>query len=129
MPLLEITRYIVSGAVAFLVDFIIFYALINIFDVHYLLANIVGYASGFLVVYMLNIKWVFFTKRFNHVGLQFGIFLAIAAFGLVLSEFVIWYFIDLLAVSAELSKIFSAGIVFVFNFTLRKLILFSHWKI
>ena len=90
---LELFRYIAAGGSAFFLDFFVFYFLVNLMQLHYLISNVVGYLAGLLLVYVLNTRWVFSVRRFDHAGIEFSIFSTIAVGGLFLSEFFIWFFI------------------------------------
>ena len=122
---LELVRYILAGGTAFLLDFLVFTFFVNVFQVHYLVSNVIGYAAGLLLVYYLNSRWVFSVRRFDQNSIEFSIFFAIAVVGLFLSEIFIWLFAEQFLLTLSLSKILSAALVFGFNFVLRKIILFS----
>ena len=59
---------------------------------------------------------------------EFMIFAGIGLAGLVLTQMLLWLFIDGLHFSAELARLASAALSFVVNFSVRKLILFSKIK-
>ena len=55
----QFLRYLVTGGLAFVVDFGLFALCLYVFDWHYLLANLVGLIAGLVLNYALSILWVF----------------------------------------------------------------------
>ena len=121
----EMFRYMIAGATAFLVDFSLLYLLTKVFSLHYLVSNLFSYSAGLLVVYLINIKWVFNVRKYQNVGLEMLIFSIIAIAGLLLSEFVMWLAVESLSTDILQAKVLATGMVFIFNYVLRKVLLFS----
>jgi putative flippase GtrA len=123
---IELVRYIVSGAIAFICDFSLLIFLTEVLGVHYLISNVAGYAVGLVVSYTINIKWVFTHRRFrSQQGSEFVYFTTIVVVGLAISELVIWLATDFIDLPYQWSKIISTCFVFVFNFVAKKWLLFS----
>ena len=122
---LEIFRYIASGIVAFSFDFAIFYTTTEYLDLHYLLANFLGFLVGLATAYSMNILWVFPKRRYRQrVGTEFTIFIVIVALGLGLSQAGMWFFVRVLGLNLVYAKILVSFFVMVFNYASKKLILF-----
>lgn len=120
----ELTRYVVAGGTAFVVDFTILYLCAQHLGLHYLLGNLFGYAAGLLTSYLLNVHWVFDHRRL-HVGPEFAVFNLIVLFGLALSELLMYLFVELAAVHYLTAKVGATGVIFVFNYIAKKRFLFS----
>ena len=121
----EFLRYFAASAAALGVDFSIYVALTELAGWHYLVSGAAGFSAGAVTVYAMSITWIFSERRFRTIGWEFTIFLAIGIIGLALTELVLYVCTDLSDIDYRLSKVFAAGVVFLFNFGLRKLILFS----
>ena len=124
----QFLRYFVTGGLAFVVDFGAFALALYYFDIHYLIANLIGLAAGNVVNYLLTVGWVFSTekrKMEKHVFLEVVVFVLISLFGMGLNEFLMYVFVGLLAVQEMLSKVVAAIIVLLWNFFARKYILFK----
>ena len=124
----QFLRYFVTGGLAFVVDFGAFALALYYFDIHYLIANLIGLAAGNVVNYLLTVGWVFSTekrKMEKHVFLEVFVFVLISLFGMGLNEFLMYVFVGLLAVQEMLSKVVAAIIVLLWNFFARKYILFK----
>lgn len=114
-----------AGALAFIIDFLLLYILTDWFGIHYLLSNLISYSVGLVIVFILNIKWVFGYRKYGKVSIELSIFSLIAIVGLLLSELLIWLMVELLLIDYLYAKVASAGFIFIFNYFLRKILLFS----
>lgn len=122
----ELFRYIISGSIAFACDFSVLVFTTEVLGVHYLISNVAGYAVGLIVSYLLNIKFVFNHRRFDHKqGHEFAYFTIIVFTGLAISELALWAATEYVDLPYTWSKVVSAGFVFVFNFVVKKWLLFS----
>lgn len=120
----EFTRYFWAGMLAFGCDFLVLVALTEVGGVNYLASNIIGFAAGLLTSYLLCIRWVFDRRRFQAVSGEFAVFSLLAVAGLGINEAVIWSMVEMAGLHYTLAKILATGFVFVFNFSLKKIVLF-----
>ena len=121
----EGSRYFLASAIALAVDAGIYVALIRLVGVHYLFSAPIGFSIGVTVIYFLSTRWVFRERRLSDARREFVIFAFIGMLGLLLNELILFLGVERLALSYELAKLASAGIVFGFNFSARKLLLFT----
>lgn len=121
-------RYFVTGGLAFIVDFGVFSLVLYYFEIHYLIANIIGLMAGNVVNYLLSLGWVFSAekrKMEKHRFLEIIVFVIISLVGMGLNEFLMYIFVGVLVVQEMVSKIVAAIIVLLYNFLARKFILFK----
>jgi putative flippase GtrA len=123
----EGTRYVTASAVALAVDFSIYAGLVRLASVGYLVAAPVGFALGLATIYLLSVRWVFGARRMADARLEFAVFASIGLAGMALNQLVIYVGVEAWALSYESAKLVSAGVVFCFNFALRKLLLFTRY--
>lgn len=121
----EGVRYATASAAALCVDFGTYWSLIHLAGVHYLLAAPAGFALGLATVYALCVTWVFTRRRLSDRRAEFVLFAAIGLGGMALNQAAIYAGVEHLGLTYEHAKLLSAGIVFSFNFALRKLLLFT----
>jgi putative flippase GtrA len=121
----EGVRYLAGSALALGIDFGAYTGLIRLAGVHYLVAAPIGFALGLSVIYLLSIHWVFKERRLAGRRAEFALFALIGLAGMALNQLIIYACVRLLAASPEIAKIVSAGMVFCFNFTARKWLLFT----
>ena len=120
----EIVKYIISGGLAFICDFLILLFCKEILELHYLVANIFGYFSGLLIAYFLNVNWVFSHRKYQKTSVEFLIFNIIVLSGLAISESIMAFMVDVAGAHYLSAKIFASALVMVFNYTAKKFFLF-----
>ena len=121
-------RYFAASALALAVDFGSYSGLIRLAGVDYLVAAPIGFALGLATVYALSIRWVFRQRRLVNARAEFLLFALIGLAGMALNQGIVYAGVEMFALSPELAKIVSAGLVFCFNFASRKLLLFTRFN-
>ncbi|WP_290736519.1 MULTISPECIES: GtrA family protein [unclassified Fibrobacter] len=127
----QFLRYFVTGGLAFIVDFGVFSLTLYYFDVHYLVANLIGLMAGNVVNYLLSLGWVFSAekrKMEKHRMLEITVFVIISLVGMGLNELLMLLMVGFADLNEMFSKVMSAGVVLVYNFLARKFILFKKNK-
>ena len=122
-PILEFMRYFVASGGALGIDFGLYRLGLHV-GFAYPLAALIGFCAGAVFAYVASVFWVFETRSVSRVGVEFGLFVAIGVAGLLLTEVILWLEIERLGIPALWSKVGAAGLVFFFNFGVRKFTLF-----
>lgn len=120
---LELMRYFVASAVALAIDVGLYTVCLRL-GMWYPAAATVGFSAGALAAYLASVKWVFESRSVRHAGVELGVFVAVGVAGLLLTEVLLTLFIVGLGVGPIAAKLVAAGFVFLFNFAVRKAILF-----
>ncbi len=92
--------------------------------VNYLVAAAIGFSSGLALVYWLSIRYVFDDSRRLRPSQEMLGFLVTGLIGLLLNEILMKTFVEHVGLSVAIAKIPTAGVVFMFNFTARRMLLF-----
>jgi len=121
---IQVFRYILSGGLAYVVDYSMLVVFVEIFKMYYLTASALAFFLGSVTSYILNVTWVFDKRTFDNRFVEIGIFFMIGAAGLVLNQFCIWFFTENVDLYYLYSKVIATAAVFVLNFFARKYILF-----
>ncbi len=121
----QLLRYGVVGGVAFVVDFGLLFVLTRFGGLNYLVSAAVGFCAGLIINYQLSIRWVFETRAVADQRREFAVFTAIGVGGVLVNELIMWFGVEVLVWYYLLVKLLATGVVFFFNFSLRKLLLFS----
>ncbi len=79
---------------------------------------------GLITNYSLCTRFVFKSRKLENAFAEFGVFTLIGVIGLGLNTLLLWSLTQFVGVYYMISKIIAVVIVFVFNFWLRKKILF-----
>ncbi len=122
--LIQFLRYGVSSGIAFLVDFLII-TVLTMIGVNVFISNVFSFLSGLAVVYYFSVVWVFTgTKRANK-KIEFLIFAAVGIAALGVNELILFIFYKKVGIHPLISKVIAAGVTVIFNYILRKTILYS----
>ena len=120
----QLLRSLLAGGVAFTIDWSVLFILTEFFHIHYLLSSNIGFIFGLSVNYFISIVWVFHKRLLNKKHIEFTLFLIIGIIGLIMNGFFVWIFTEYIYFHYLVSKVFATAIVFSWNFTAKKLILF-----
>lgn len=121
----EFFRYFAISLIALLVDLAFFSFALRWVGLPWVVAAGLGFAVGVLTAWYLSISFVFKNRTlYRKPAAEFLSFLAIGIAGLGVTEFVLFLGIEQFGVLPEISKLVAAGLTFLFNFSLRKLLLF-----
>ena len=121
----ELSRYLVVSAAALAVDLALLFLISGIFGAHYLIANPIAFAMGALLAYVGSVHWAFKSRKMANSTMEFVIFVGIGIGGLAVNQAILWLGIEVAALSLILAKLGAAVTSFVFNFVVRKMVLFT----
>lgn len=121
----QFLSYVGVGGVAFAVDFGVLFLLTSIVGLHYLLSATIAFLLGLVVNYLLCLAWVFNFRRMENWLHEFTMFGAIGLAGLVLNNLLLFFLTEFAGLYYLLSKIIAAAFILIFNFSLRRWLLFT----
>lgn len=117
---IQFLRYLFVGGFAAVVNIGSLYVFTEICNMYYLIANILGFILGLLTNYFLS-KLLVFAKEGNFSKfIEFIIYAIIGVVGLGLDTLFLWIFTTM-GIYYLISKLISTALVFIWNFTARKL--------
>ena len=119
----ELALYGLASALALGLDWCVLLALTAL-SVNYLVASGVGFTSGIAVTYRLSICVVFRHRPVADRRRELLGFIGVGLAGLILTQGLMALWVEVLRMTPGLAKIPTAGIVFLFNFTVRRALLF-----
>lgn len=123
--LIQFLRYTLVGGAAFVIDFLCLFALVQFAALHYVLAACMAYLAGMVCNYMCSIHWVFGFRRVAQWQREFAIFFSIGIAGLVLNGLLISLGVEVFRFNYLGAKLYAGALILLFNFSARKLLLFS----
>ena len=121
----QFLRYALVGGVAFVVDFISLNVLTEYMGVYYLHSAALAFLLGLTTNYVLSVLWVFQKRTFQNRVVEYGIFGLLGLLGLGLNQLLMYSLTEHAELDYRFSKVIATGLVFMWNFGSRKLILFS----
>lgn len=119
----QIFKFVIVGGIATLLDWTIYYVLYNFLHLNPLVAHPISFSLSTIYNFFASVKWVFNVNENKSKKRMFIEFIAFSLMGLLISELLIFIFVDKLSLNEMLSKIISTAIVMVFNFVTRKIFL------
>lgn len=114
--------YCLCGGMGVATDFAVYYVALQL-GAWYQGANVLGYASGTLVSFLLN-RVVTFGVR-DKVVQRLALFFAVAGVGFTASALMLWLLVDVLAMDAAVAKLLTLPVVVLVQFSLNRRITFS----
>lgn len=121
----ESWKYFLVSAASLALDLAIYWALIHLLRVDYRIANVFSVGGGLVLNYGLSVAFVFKERRLTSRRAEFVAFVLIGLAGLAVNELLVVLFVGTAHFGTLYGKIAAAGGSFVFNFGVRKVLLFS----
>lgn len=122
---LQFFRYGFVGGWATVADWGVLYLLTEWAKVHYLVSGVIAFVVGLLVNFLLSKKFVFSGEKNTHSSsTEFVVYAIIGVIGLIMTEIIMYVLTDILNWYFMIPKIIATGVVFVWNFMARKIVLY-----
>lgn len=120
---LEFGRYFAVSLAALAIDVAVLLAAARV--MHYLLAASLGFVVGSVTSYLLATRWAFRRRRLTgRAQAEFALYALVGVFGLAVNDIVIFLAVGSAGLPLLAGKVVAAGVTFLFNYALRKLVLF-----
>lgn len=119
----QIMKFGVVGFLCFGIDYGLMIFLTEICGISYLVSSGISFSVSVMVNYILSLNFVFETDENNNKVVEFFIFIILSVIGLGINQVLMWICVDKMHVHYMISKIGVTGVVMVYNFITRKLIL------
>lgn len=119
----QVMKFGVVGIICFFIDYFIMIFLTEACEISYLISSGISFTISVVVNYILSLKYVFETGKDKNKITEFIIFVILSTVGLGINQILMWFFVDVAGIFYMISKIGVTGIVMVYNFVTRKMIL------
>ncbi len=124
----QIYRFGIVGVICFIIDYGLMLLLTELAGVPYLVSCAISFSVSVTVNYLLSMRFVFDSKKDADKRKEFVLFVVLSLIGLGLTELLMWVGVSRLGADYKLAKIIVTGIVMVYNFVTRKVLLEDHSK-
>jgi putative flippase GtrA len=122
----QLIRYLFTGGSAALIDWFIYWLLIYSFGFYYLVAAIISFTVATMVNYYLSANWVFHnSSKYSRTSEIILVFM-VSLVGLLINQVCLYLLVEVVFFHLMWAKVSSTGVVFFWNFYLRKRYIFSH---
>ena len=118
-------KYFLVSLAALALDYGLLVGLTAIGHLYYLVSAAIGFLAGLALNYALSVAFVFREHRLGDRRIEFLGFLLIGLVGLGLNEVLMKALVESAGLGYALAKIPATGVGFVFNFSARRLLLFT----
>lgn len=118
----QLFKFGIVGVICFLIDYLLMIGLTEVGGLNYLVSSGISFSVSVIVNYILSIKFVFSVGNKRTI-LEFVLFIVFSVIGLLLTEILMWSFVDKIGIHYMISKIVVTLIVMIYNFVTRKLFL------
>lgn len=127
----EFLRYVIVGGAAFFADVIVLVvaqeSFLKVYSWGVYLAAVLGFVAGLTVNYVLSVTFAFGAAK-KGKGRSFGafiVFTGICLLGLFFTEIGMWIGIELFNWHYAIVKVLVAGLVLLWNYSAKRVLLFS----
>jgi putative flippase GtrA len=120
----ELFGYLACSVLALLLDTSVYAGALAL-GLPLAVAAALGFLAGVSCAYACSVKFVFRARRLQDRSAEFATFVAVGVAGLVLTEALLWLLVHRLQLAPVAAKLFTAGLVFFFNFGVRRALLFN----
>jgi len=119
-------RFAASSSVATLVDYVLYLILVSALSP--VVSNIISASTGMIINFILQKRYIFELKR--KVGAAFGISLLTSVFGIALGTGLIWLLNheNFFRESQYITKAIVTGIIFFYNFYMKRFAFERRWR-
>ncbi|MBR3771797.1 MAG: GtrA family protein [Clostridium sp.] len=125
--IIQMFKFGIVGAIAFVVDYGIMAFLTEVFGVPYLISSTLSFCISVVVNYLLSMKYVFEGKEDVKKQTEFITFVILSVIGLGINQIVMYLVADVwlaeINKSYLIAKLVATVVVMIWNFVSRKLLL------
>lgn len=126
----ELINYVIFGGLTTLVNFIVYFACIDVLAIHYLLANIIAWFLSVVFAYVTNRLFVFEKVNFSlrSIVRETILFFGARLLSGAIETASLFVMVSLIGFSEKISKLAVAIIVVILNYIFSKLIVFRKYQ-
>ena len=119
---IQFIRYFIVGGIAAVVNIGLLFLLVDIFDINYILSNIIGFIFALLVNYGLSTMFVFTKDNSMSKIFELVMYVIIGVLGLGFDTLILWICTSKINIYYKISKIISTMLTFIWNFLAKKML-------
>lgn len=119
--LMQLFKFGIVGVVATLLDFLFLFLFTDVFGMHYLFSAAISFVLSTLFNYVASMRFVFSSKfSKDEKSKELVLFVILSVIGLLLNQFLMWFFVEKIALYYMVAKIVATFFVMAWNFISRK---------
>ena len=119
--LMQLFKVGIVGVVATLLDFLFLFLFTDVLGMHYLFSAAISFVLSTLFNYVASMRFVFNSKfSKDEKSKELILFVILSVIGLLLNQFLMWFFVEKIALYYMAAKIVATFFVMAWNFISRK---------
>lgn len=123
--IITLWKYAIGSTISYLINLAIVIVMTDLFEVHYLLSSIAGYASIVITSYIFSVTWIFTERKIASRGKEFVAFTLITVFAMLMNLVSMWFFTGYLHWHYVVSNVVTNFLATFWGYVPKKLFLFS----
>lgn len=127
LPLAQLVRYLISGCTAAAVYFGFLIALVQAFQVHYLIASSIALAVAIVASFSLHKFFTFRERTLSGTHVQFGLYIVVVGVDFLLNLSILWFTVDQIGIPYLIGAFIGSATIAVVNFILYRLVVFRRF--
>lgn len=116
---LEMMRFIIVGAITFVVDYGLLYISTEYIGLYYMYSTAIAFIAAVIFNYWLCVIYVFKNVQ-RQTSKQAILFVGSSVVGLGLNQICMWFFVEIFGIYYMLAKIISIIIVMAWNYIMKR---------
>lgn len=116
---LEMMRFIIVGAITFVVDYGLLYICTEYLGLYYMYSTAIAFIAAVIFNYWLCVIYVFVNVR-RQTSKQAILFVGSSVVGLGLNQICMWFLVEVFGIYYMLAKIISIIIVMAWNYIMKR---------
>ena len=100
----QIGNFAWVGGLAFLIDWALLYVFTDWIGIHYLISNALSFTIATIINFFMSVRWVFDVADGHKKRSDFWVFFVLSVVGLLISQVLMYVFVDLCGIYYMLSK-------------------------
>lgn len=116
---LEMMRFIIVGAITFVVDYGLLYIFTEYIGLYYMYSTAIAFIAAVIFNYWLCVIYVF-TNVQRQTSKQAILFVGSSVIGLGLNQICMWFFVEIFGIYYMFAKIISIIIVMAWNYIMKR---------
>ena len=121
---MKIAQYFLIGCVAATADIGVYSIAVKYLQINWFNAALLSFAIGITINYLLSVRYVFESEARFEKQTEVILVILVSGIGLILNQCILWGLIEIVNCEEVISKIISTGVIFFWNYGIRKLFIF-----
>jgi putative flippase GtrA len=121
-------RFVLSGSLATIANISFLFICVEFFSINPIMGSVISFIASIGVSFFLQKIYTFKNKHYENIISQSGKFVSLSLFNLLFNTFLMFTFIELLALQYLLSQLITSGIIAVVSYVTYSNFIFKDYE-